>query len=157
MAMTQLEEASGVELELRAREGATPPADLPTARARAMRVNRVSAISTGLVVALAGIFGWKMCDAYQLGPWTRDATVRAYVITEVPEVSGQITQLAVYADQYVHKGDLLLEIDPTDYEIAVSQSEATVRQAQANVQNIDAQITVQHAQINASQAQLQQG
>ena len=155
--MTQLEEASGVELELRAREGATPPADLPTARARATRVNRVSAISTGLVVALAGLLAWKMWDAYQLGPWTRDATVRAYVITEVPEVSGQITQLAVYADQYVHKGDLLLAIDPTDYEIAVSQSEATVRQAQANVQNIDAQITVQHAQTNASQAQLQQG
>ena len=105
-------------------------ADLSTVRARATRRNRVSAIATGFALLLAGLLAWKMWDAYMLGPWTRDATVRAYVITEVPEVSGQITQLAVHADQCVHKGDLLLEIDPTDYEIAVSQSEATVRQAQ---------------------------
>src|SRR3954447_15122368 len=80
-----------------------------------------------------------------------------YVVTMAPEVAGRIVELHVVDNKYVHKGDLLLVIDPTNFRIAVSQSEAAVQQAQANVQNIDAQMTVQQAQINASQAQLQAG
>ena len=89
-------------------------------------------------------------------PWTRDATVRAYVVTMAPEVAGRIVELQVVDNEYVRKGDLLMVIDPTNYTIAVSQAEAAVQQAQASVQNIDAQMTVQQAQISASQAQLDQ-
>ena len=89
-------------------------------------------------------------------PWTRDATVRAYVVTMAPEVAGRIVELPVIDNKYVRKGDLLMVIDPTNYRIAVSQAEAAVQQAQASVQNIDAQMTVQQAQISASQAQLDQ-
>src|SRR6201990_3023596 len=108
-------------------------------------------------VALAGLLGWAMWGVYMEAPWTRDATVRAYVVTMAPEVAGRIVELHVVDNKYVRKGDLLLVIDPTNFRIAVSQSEAAVRQAQANVQNIDAQMTVQQAQISASQAQLQRG
>ena len=87
-------------------------------------------------------------------PWTRDATVRAYVVTMAPEVAGHIVELPVVDNEYVHKGDLLMVIDPTNYPIAVSQAEAAVQQAQASVQNIDAQIAVQQAQISANQAQV---
>ena len=72
-------------------------------------------------------------------PWTRDGTVRAYVVTMAPEVAGRIVELPVADNQFVYKGDLLLEIDPTNYTIAVSQAEAAVQQAQASIQNIDAQ------------------
>jgi multidrug resistance efflux pump len=95
-----------------------------------------------------------MWEAYMGAPWTRDGTVRAYVVTMVPEVAGYIVELPVVDDQFVHKGDLLLEIDPTDYRIAVDLAEAAVQQAQANVQNIKAQITVQQAQVSASQAKV---
>jgi multidrug resistance efflux pump len=108
-------------------------------------------------VALAGLLGWTMWGVYMEAPWTRNATVRAYVVTMAPEVAGHIVELRVVDNQYVRKGDLLLVIDPINYRIAVSQSESAVQQAQANVQNIEAQMTVQQAQINASQAQLQQG
>jgi len=56
-----------------------------------------------------------------------------------PEVAGRIVELPVADNQFVYKGDLLLEIDPTNYTIAVSQAEAAVQQAQASIQNIDAQ------------------
>ncbi|HEY0799218.1 MAG TPA: HlyD family secretion protein [Steroidobacteraceae bacterium] len=138
--MTQLDESFGGELEFRAREGIGAPADASTARAKAMRRNnRASAIATGFILLLACLMAWKMWNAYMVAPWTRDATVRAYVITEVPEVSGQIVHLAVRADQHVHKGDLLLEIDPTNYEIAVSNAEAAVAQARADADNRQAQ------------------
>src|SRR5260370_4148120 len=108
-------------------------------------------------VALAGLLGWATGGVYMEGPWTRDATVRAYVVTMAPEVAGRIVELHVVDNKYVRKGDLLLVIDPTNFRIAVSQAEAAVQQAQANVQNIDAQMNVQQAQINASEAQLQLG
>ena len=108
-------------------------------------------------VALAGLLGWAMWGVYMEAPWTRNATVRAYVVTMAPEVAGRIVELHVVDNKFVRKGDLLLVIDPTNFRIAVSQSEAAVQQAQANVQSIEAQMTVQQAQINASQAQLQQG
>jgi multidrug resistance efflux pump len=108
-------------------------------------------------VALAGLLGWAMWGVYMGAPWTRDATVRAYVVTMAPEVAGRIVELHVVDNKLVRKGDLLLVIDPTNFRIAVSQAGAAVQQAQANVQNIDAQMNVQQAQIDASQAQLRLG
>jgi multidrug resistance efflux pump len=109
-----------------------------------------------LAVGLAALLTWRTWDVYMGTPWTRDATVRAYVVTMAPEVAGRIVSLPVVDNQYVRKGDLLIEIDPTNYQIAVSQAEATVQQVEANVQTTDAQIAVQQAQIAASQAQVEQ-
>ena len=113
-------------------------------------------LATLATVALAVLLGCAMWNAYMGAPWTRDATVRAYVVTMAPEVAGRIVELPVADNQFVHKGDLLLGIDPTNFVIAVSEAEAAVQQAQASIQNIDAQTTVQQAQINSSQAQLDQ-
>jgi multidrug resistance efflux pump len=97
---------------------------------------------TMAAVALAGLLGWAMWRAYIGAPRTRDATVRAYIVTMAPEVAGRIVELHVVDNKYVRKGDLLIVIDPTNYEIAVSQNKAAVQLAEAGVQNIDAQINV---------------
>ena len=86
-------------------------------------------------LAVAGALGWAMWNAYMGAPWTRDGTVRAYVVTMAPQVAGQIVELPVADNQFVHKGDLLMVIDPTNYKIAVSLAEAAVQQAQVNAQN----------------------
>jgi multidrug resistance efflux pump len=127
----------------------------PLARVTPSRARRVMPVLvTMLVGAAAVLLGRAMWDAYMGAPWTRDGTVRAYVVTMAPEVAGRIVELPVIDNKYVHKGDLLMVIDPTNYTIAVSQAEAAVQQDEASVQNIDAQITVQQAQINANQAQV---
>ena len=132
---------------------AAPPSSTnPKPRPR-MRVAPVL-ITLG-TVALAALATWAMWQAYMGAPWTRDGTVRVYVVTMAPQVAGQIVELPVKDNQFVHKGDLLLVIDPTDYTIAVRLAEAAVRQAQANAHTIDAQIAVQQAQINASEAQVE--
>jgi RND family efflux transporter MFP subunit len=68
-------------------------------------------------------------------PWTRDGTVRAYVVTLAPEVSGQVTELAVNDNQFVHKGDLLMKLDPRDYKVAIELGKAAVDQAEADYEN----------------------
>jgi len=136
----------------------TVPSPPPESRAvTRRRIEMGPFLITLTAVALAALLGWATWDVYMGSPWTRDATVRAYVVTMAPEVPGRIVELYVDDNKYVRKGDLLLVIDPTNFRIAVSQSEAAVQQAQANVQNIDAQVNVQQAQINASEAQLRLG
>ena len=90
---------------------------------------------TLFVLALAGIGVWAVWLAYVAAPWTRDGTVRAYVVTIAPEVSGRIVQLPVVDNQFVHKGDLLMAIEPTDYAIAVDLAQAAADQANANSEN----------------------
>jgi RND family efflux transporter MFP subunit len=95
----------------------------------------VPVIITLCAVALAAPLSWAMWEAYMGAPWTRDGTVRAYVVTMAPEVAGRLVQLPVADNQFVHKGDLLMVIDPTDYAIAVDQAEAVAAQARANADN----------------------
>ena len=132
---------------------ALPP--MPKSRVPARRsIRTIPFLITLGTLALAAILGSAAWGAYMGAPWTRDATVRAYVAAMAPEVAGRIVELHVADNEYVRRGDLLMAIDPTNYTIAVSQAEAAVQQAQASIQNMEAQIAVQPAQINANQAQL---
>src|ERR1700684_2654696 len=92
----------------------------------------IAVLITLAALALAVPLSVTVWKDYMEAPWTRDSTVRVYVITMAPEVAGRIVSRPVADNQYVHKGDLLLAIDPTDYKIAVSLAEAGVRQAQVN-------------------------
>jgi multidrug resistance efflux pump len=129
----------------------------PTARnVHKKQIQIVPFVVTLATTGLAGLLGWATWNTYVGTPWTRDGTVRNYVVTMAPEVAGRIVKLPVTDNRFVHKGDLLLEIEPTDFQIALRLAEAAVRQAQASAQNIDAQITVQQAQVSASQAQVEE-
>src|SRR5262245_14796933 len=110
------------------RTGGRVTRDSPRWQFRLLRV-----LLTLLAVGLAALLTWKVWDLYMGAPWTRDATVRAYVVTMAPEVAGRIVSLPIVDNQYVRKGDLLMEIDPTNYQIGMSQAEATVQQIEANV------------------------
>jgi multidrug resistance efflux pump len=95
----------------------------------------VPVVVTLIVVGIALFSGWAAWNAYMRSPWTRDGTVRAYVVTVAPEVSGKIVALAVEDNQLVRRGDLLMIVDQTDYKIAVALADAEVRQTQVNAEN----------------------
>jgi multidrug resistance efflux pump len=95
----------------------------------------VPLLITLATTVVAVVLGWAMWDAYMGAPWTRDGTVRTYVVTIAPEVAGRIVELPVVDNQFVHKGDLLLVIDPTNYTIALQLADAAVHQAQAMAEN----------------------
>jgi RND family efflux transporter MFP subunit len=99
------------------------------------RLRILPVLITLATLAVAVPLGWAMWNAYMGAPWTRDGTVRAYVVTIAPEVAGRIVELPVVDNQFVHKGDLLMTIDPTNFRIAVNLAEAAVQQAEANAQN----------------------
>jgi multidrug resistance efflux pump len=137
----------------RKRNSSPAPVSREPLRPRRGIVQLVITIAT---IVLAMLLGWIAWGAYMETPWTRDATVRAYVVTVAPAVAGNIVELPVVDNKPVRKGDLLMVIDPTNYIIAVSQAEAAVAQAQASLQANTAQLDVQRAQISGSHAQLDQ-
>src|SRR5277367_956215 len=111
--------------DLRVVRSAQPPeSNMPKARIRIIPL-----LITLATMGCAVVFGWAMWNAYMGAPWTRDGTVRTYVVTMAPEVAGRIVELPVVDNQFVHKGNLLLAIDPTNYKIAVQLADAAVAQA----------------------------
>jgi multidrug resistance efflux pump len=170
--MADVEAKSKPETTAAASAAVWAPAPTPRETPRRRRLRILPLLITLATIAVAGALGWAMWNAYMGAPWTRDGTVRAYVVTMAPQVAGQIVELPVADNQFVHKGDLLMVIDPTDFKIAVSLAEAAVQQAQANAQNAEREakrrqelttlaVTVEEKQTFATtalatQAQLQQ-
>src|SRR6204780_2036599 len=101
----------------------------------------VPILVTAVAVAVAAAAGWQAWQYYMGAPWTRDGTVRAYVVKIAPQVAGEIVKLPIVDNQFVHKGDLLMLIDPRNYSIAVRQAEATVEQTRATSENANAEMT----------------
>lgn len=92
-------------------------------------------LATLAAVALALPLGWAMWRAYMEAPWTRDGTVRAYVVTVAPEVDGRVVELPIADNRLVRRGDPLMVVDPTNYRIAVELATAAAEQAEADAEN----------------------
>jgi multidrug efflux system membrane fusion protein len=67
-------------------------------------------------------------------PSTDDATIDADVVHVAPAVGGRVIQLAVHENDLVHKGDLLFQLDPVPYQLAVNQAAANLDLARATLE-----------------------
>ncbi len=67
-------------------------------------------------------------------PWTRDGTVRVYVVTMAPEVAGRIIKLPIADNQFVRKGDVLFEIDPEPFKITPQSAQAQMQRDNASLE-----------------------
>ncbi|MCW8327821.1 HlyD family secretion protein [Photobacterium sp. SDRW27] len=79
-----------------------------------------------LIIGGAVYFGYQKYEEYFNNPWTRNGQVRANVIKVAPRVSGPVVHVAVNDNQFVRKGDLLFQIDPSTYEVSLAQAEASL-------------------------------
>ena len=82
-------------------------------------------VSVIIVVSAVAItlYVWGMIERH---PRTDDAHARANVVGIVPRARGQIVNLAVQDNQLVKEGDLLFEIDPDDYGLALEKAKAAL-------------------------------
>jgi multidrug resistance efflux pump len=91
-------------------------------------------VVTGVVAFIALLLGWALWWHFFRSPWTRDGRVRVEVVNVAAQVSGQVLALPVADNQQVKKGDLLFEIDPVDYQLALTQAESTVQSRNFDMQ-----------------------
>jgi membrane fusion protein, multidrug efflux system len=88
---------------------------------------------------------------------TDDAYTEGNAIAFAPKVAGYVTQLNIDDNTFVHKGDLLLKIDPRDYIAARDQARAALSLARAQLSSakVDLEITRTRAPATLLQAQAQ--
>src|ERR1022692_3528446 len=63
---------------------------------------------------------------------TDDAFIAGHIVSIAPRIAGQVAAVHVLDNQMVHSNDLLVEIDPADYAMTVSQNEAAAAAQQAS-------------------------
>ena len=97
-----------------------------------------SLIATLIVFIASLALAYQAWDYYEYAPWTRDGRVRVYTVLIAPEVSGTVVTLNVRDNQFVHKGDVLFEIDPRTYENAITRAAGALAQAKATASYLDA-------------------
>jgi membrane fusion protein (multidrug efflux system) len=104
-------------------------------------VNRRAIVGLAGLITL-GILGWGGWAWYRssLEVSTDDAYVDGTISPVSAKVPGHIVELNVTDNQTVHVGDVLLRVDPRDYEARRDQARAAVAVAEANVRAARAEL-----------------
>lgn len=87
----------------------------------------VKLLITVALITAAGVFAYNKYIDYIENPWTRDGQVRTQVVQVTPRVNGMVTKIHVVDNQQVKKGDLLFEIDPSQYQVKLNKAEAKLK------------------------------
>jgi membrane fusion protein (multidrug efflux system) len=130
-----------------------------------------------LILVVGGYFLWKHFNAYES---TDDAQIDGHINAISARISGNVIQVLTDDEKHVKAGEILVRIDPKDYQVAVAKAEADLADAEAALQgsrtdipittiNTASQLKTAHStrvdahaalvgaqrQLNASQARLE--
>ncbi|HEY3986518.1 HlyD family efflux transporter periplasmic adaptor subunit [Cedecea sp.] len=107
-----------------------------------------------LLLIAAGCLAWYMLYA-RYYETTDDAYVNGNQVTLTPQIGGTVTQVSVDEGDYVEKGQPLVQLDPSDTEIALQQAEANLANTVRQVRGLYSTADNYRAQVAAKQVALQ--
>lgn len=81
-----------------------------------------------IVGAIAGLAYWLYIRQFES---TDDAFIDGDIVQISPKVSAYVKKVDVRSNQFVHKGDLLVELDPSDLEVQLQQAKAQLENARS--------------------------
>jgi membrane fusion protein (multidrug efflux system) len=117
-------------------------------------------ILLALVIALiiGGTLVWRYMGTYES---TDDAQVDGRIHAVSARINGYVTEVNVNDLQAVKKGDVIVRIDPRDYEVAVERARAELADAEATAQAMNLSVPVMSVetttQVSSSEADLNAG
>jgi len=112
----------------------------------------VGLLIVGLIAAaIAGVLLWQHSRD---NVTTDDAYIDGIPQIVSPQVSGRVLRVCVDDNQDVVAGQLLLELDPADYQMRLDQANAAKAQAEAQLAEAEAQKTVYESQVEEARASL---
>jgi len=134
--------ASNLETGASVYSGPPPPKKYSPAERRKRRRNLIIVIAA-MVAVVAGLLLWRYLSSYES---TDDAQADVHLYPVSARVSGYVVRVNVNDNQWVNKGDVLVEIDPTDYQVALAQAQANLANAEATARSLN--ITVPITSVN---------
>ncbi|MGL6244127.1 HlyD family secretion protein [Pseudomonas sp.] len=123
----------------------TPPAPPPPAADPAKK-----GIKWVLLLILLSLAWYLLADRFT--PYTQQARVGAFVIPVASEVAGRVIRVNVRNNQDVKAGDVLFEVDPQPYQIAVDRARADLESTRRQIGASTAGIASAQANLRAAQA-----
>jgi membrane fusion protein, multidrug efflux system len=121
---------------------APPP---PQVAARAKRRKRMFFIIGGVAAVIIGLGLWWYLSGYES---TDDAQVDVHLYPVSARISGYVIAVNVGDNEYVQQNKVLVEVDPTDYQVAVDQARANLGNSEATAKSLN--ITVPITSISTS-------
>jgi membrane fusion protein (multidrug efflux system) len=115
----------------------------PERAARPKSLKRAMLIIAALIVAVCVVLVWRH---YAQWVSTDDAEIQGYIYEISARITGHVVKVTVENTQYVDKGTVLAQLDPTDYQVAIDSARAKLADAQAAAQA--AQVGVPITSIN---------
>src|ERR1035438_10312277 len=94
-------------------------------------MKKIIGIVVLLIVAVGGYFVWLEMQKTES---TDDAEIDGNVIAISPRVTGHVNEVLVEDEQFVNNGDVLVKLDPKDYEVAIARVKADLNDALAGLQ-----------------------
>ena len=125
----------------------TKPAEAPDEWRKI--AGRIISIVLILVACVLVLFVWDIIEHH---PRTDDAIATANVIGVAPRVSGPVIVLNVQDNQEVKEGDLLFEIDPSDFQLQVDNAQAALTSLDRQIEVARSQDTNLRYQVKAAEA-----
>ncbi len=92
----------------------------------------VIAVLVLMILAAAGYYWWTS-DRVS----TDDAFVDGHIFSITPRVAGYITDVRVTDNQEVAKGQALISLDRTEYEVAVAEAKANLAEAESTLTSLE--------------------
>jgi membrane fusion protein (multidrug efflux system) len=118
--------------------------------------NRRLIVAAGVILVIV-LIAW-IVDYLLVGQFyvsTDDAYLAADTAMMAPKIGGYVADVRVNENQIVSKGQVLVVIDPRDYQAALDGAKADIAAAQASIASDEAQLSLQQSKIQAAQAMLQ--
>jgi len=109
---------------------------------------------TFIVLGAAGILLCWYLIADRITPYSSQARVHALVVPISAQVSGNVTEVQVGNNQLVDAGQVLLQIDPAQYHLAVATAEANLQTARQATGASTASVDAAKAAVTSAKANL---
>ncbi|MEG4498543.1 biotin/lipoyl-binding protein [Microcoleus sp. F10-C6] len=139
---------TGAETELQA-----PLPAAATPKKKAPKALILAALGLGAIAA--GSFGYRYWQYASIHQETENATVAGHIHQISSRVNGTVSEVLVQDNQQVKPGQLLIELDPRDYQVKVQQAQAALENARRQAEAAEANISLasQTSQGKTAQAQ----
>jgi len=129
------------------------PAPPPSRSGRGPRRRQVKWIAAAVVLVAAAFFGGRYFLEARQFVETDNAYVQANQVDVAAQVAGPVTRVMVRDQQAVHAGDVLFEIDPRNYDIAVARARAQLELARQGVSQESAGVSAAEATLAQRRAE----
>jgi membrane fusion protein (multidrug efflux system) len=109
---------------------------LPRRRRLRWRLSRIAYLALiALVVVVGGIYGYRWWRHLQAHVSTDDAFVTGHIAPVSARVSGHVAKVLVSDNQDVKAGDVLVQLDTRDFDVALAEARAASEAARADLRN----------------------